>query len=108
MSLLGKNGFRRLGEVNVANSHYAAERMGELDAVKAPLFTGPFFGEFTVGYERRKASWIFSELAKRGVMAGYPLTEHFTQIGEAGSYCVTEVHSSADIGRLVDALGALV
>ncbi len=108
MSLLGKNGFRKLGEVNLANSHYAAERIGELNGVKAPLFTGPFFGEFTVGYERRKAPWIFSELAKRGVMAGYPLAEHFAQIGEAGSYCVTEVHSSEDIGRLVDALAEVI
>jgi len=108
MSLLGKNGFKKLGEVNLANSHYAAERIGGLHGVKAPLFTGPFFGEFTIGYERRKASWIFSELAKRGIMGGYPLAEHFTQIGEAGSFCVTEVHSSEDIGRLVDALGQVV
>ncbi len=108
MSLLGKNGFRKLGEVNLANSHYAAERISELNAVKAPRFSGPFFGEFTVGYERRKASWVFSELAKRGVMAGYPLGEHSSRIGEAGSYCVTEIHSSEDIGRLVDALGELI
>jgi glycine dehydrogenase subunit 1 len=108
MSLLGKNGFRKLGEVNLANSHYAAERISKLNGVRSPLFTGSFFGEFTVGYERRKASWIFSELAKRGVMGGYPLTEHFTQMGEAGSFCVTEVHSSEDIGRLVDALGEVV
>jgi glycine dehydrogenase subunit 1 len=108
MSLLGKNGFRKLGEVNLANSHYAAERIGELNGVKAPLFSGPFFGEFTVGYQRRKAAWVFSELAKRGVMAGYPLAEHFSQIGEAGSFCVTEVHSSEDIGRLVDALGEVI
>jgi len=108
MSLLGKNGFKKLGEVNLANSHYAAEKIGELNGVNAPLFEGPFFGEFTVGYERRKAPWIFSELAKRGVMGGYPLAEHFSQIGEAGSFCVTEVHSSEDIGRLVDALGEVV
>jgi glycine cleavage system P protein (glycine dehydrogenase) subunit 1 len=108
MSLLGKNGFRKLGEVNIANSHYAAERIGEIHGVKAPLFTGPFFGEFTVGYERRKASFVFAELAKRGVMAGYPLAEHFSRIGEAGSFCVTEVHTSEDIGRLVVALGEVV
>jgi glycine dehydrogenase subunit 1 len=108
MSLLGKNGFKKLGEVNLANSHYAAERLGKLNGVKAPLFSGPFFNEFTVGYERRKAPWIFSELAKRGLMAGYPLAEHFTQIGDAGSFCVTELHSSDDIGRLVDAVGELI
>ena len=108
MSMLGKNGFKKLGEVNIANSHYAAERLGELHGVRAPLFTGPFFGEFTIGYERRKAPWVFSELAKRGVMAGYPLSRHFSQIGEAGAYCVTEVHTSTDIERLVTALGEVV
>jgi glycine dehydrogenase subunit 1 len=108
MSLLGKNGFKKLGEVNLVNSHYAAEKIGKLHGVVAPLFTGPFFNEFTVGYERRKAPWIFSELAKRGIMAGYPLTQHFTQVGEAGSFCVTEVHSSEDIGRLESALGELI
>jgi hypothetical protein len=41
-------------------------------------------------------------------MAGHPLREHSSRIGEAGSYCVTEVHSSEDIGRLVDALGELI
>ena len=85
MALLGKNGFKKLGEVNLANSHYAAERIGELEHVKAPLFSGPFFGEFTVGYERRSAADVFAELAKRGVMAGYPLSRHSAQIGEAGA-----------------------
>ena len=108
MSLLGKNGFKKLGEVNLANSHYATERLGELKGVKAPLFTGPFFNEFTLGYERRKASEVFAGLAKKGVMGGYPLGPHAAKIGEAGAYCVTEVHSSEDIGRLVDALGELV
>jgi glycine dehydrogenase subunit 1 len=105
LALLGKNGFRKLGEVNVANSHYAAERIGELKEVTSPLFSGPFFGDFAVGYKRRKASEVFAELAKRGVMAGYPISRHSQQIGEAGAYCVTEVHSGEEIGRLVEALG---
>jgi glycine dehydrogenase subunit 1 len=105
LALLGKNGFRRLGEVNVTNSHYAAERIGELEQVTSPLLEGPFFGDFTVGYKRRKASEVFAEMAKRGVMAGYPLARHASQIGEAGAYCVTEVHSGEDIDRLVEALG---
>ena len=42
MSLLGKNGFRKLGEVNLANSHYAAERIGKLNGVKAPALQRAF------------------------------------------------------------------
>ncbi len=108
MSLLGKNGFKKLGEVNVANAHYAVEQVASLKSVKAPLFDGAFFGEFTIGYNRRDAAWVFAELAKRGVMAGYPLSRHANQIGQAGAYCVTEVHAGEDIARLVGALGGVV
>jgi len=104
LSLLGRNGFSHLGEVILANSHYAAERLGEVGGLKSPLFEGPFFKEFVVGYERAKAKDVYEKLGLRGIMAGYPLTRHFSGIGEAGGYCVTEVHSSDDIMRLEQAL----
>jgi glycine dehydrogenase subunit 1 len=103
LALLGKKGFKRLGEVILANSHYAAERIARIDGVKAPLFTGSFFKEFVAGY-RVSASKVFEELAKRGIFAGYPLSTHFKGIGEAGSYCITEVHTSSDIERLARTL----
>jgi glycine dehydrogenase subunit 1 len=108
LSLLGKGGFTRLGEVILGNSHYAAERIGELSGVKAPLFEGHFFKEFVVGYEHAKARDVHEKLGTKGIMAGYPLTPHFSGIGEAGGYCVTEVHSSEDISRLTAALKEVV
>jgi glycine dehydrogenase subunit 1 len=104
LSLLGKNGFTRLGEVILGNSHYAAERLAEVKGVRSPLFEGHFFKEFAVGYERARALDVYEKLGAKGIMAGYPLTKHFSGIGEAGGYCVTEVHSSEDISRLVQAL----
>ncbi|MBI3116189.1 MAG: aminomethyl-transferring glycine dehydrogenase subunit GcvPA [Thaumarchaeota archaeon] len=105
LSLLGKRGFRRLGEVIVENSHYAAERISRIPGCKAPLFSGPFFKEFAVGYGRKKASHVYTNLARKGVLAGYPISKDFG-VGEAGLYCVTEVHSSDDINRLVTAMRA--
>ena len=104
LALLGKNGFGRLGETILANSHYAAERLSELEGVRSPLFEGAFFKEFVVGYQRAHAKDVYENLAKKGILAGYPLTGHYPGIGEAGGYCVTEVHSSADISRLVSGL----
>jgi len=104
LAMLGRNGFRRLGEINIANSHYAAERIGEVEGAKAPLFTGQFFNDFVVGYSRRKAVEVRDRLAKRGIMAGHPLTSDFPGIGEAGAYSVTESHSAEEIDVLVDAL----
>jgi glycine dehydrogenase subunit 1 len=104
LSLLGKNGFARLGEVILANSHYAAEKIGEVPGVISPLFEGSFFKEFPVGYETANAEVVYEELGRKGIMASYPLSRHFSGIGEAGGYCVTEVHSSEDISRLTAAL----
>ena len=80
-----------------------------MDGVESPLFEGPFFKEFAVGYKSAKAEDVYERLARKGIMAGYPLTRRLPGIGEAGGYCVTEVHSSDDISRLVRRLegGAL-
>jgi glycine dehydrogenase subunit 1 len=104
LSLLGKDGFARLGEVILGNSHYAVEKIAEVDGVESPLFEGPFFKEFAVRYKRSKAEEVHRRLAQKGILGGYPLTRGFPGIGEAGGYCVTEVHSSDDILQLVGAL----
>jgi glycine dehydrogenase subunit 1 len=106
LSLLGKRGFERLGEVISENSHYAAERISRIPGYKAPLFSGPFFKEFTVGYGRKRASQIYARLAKKNIFAGYPISGDFEGVGEAGLYCVTEIHTSDDIEHLVAALRA--
>jgi glycine dehydrogenase subunit 1 len=104
LALLGKNGFGKLGETILANSHYAAEMLSEVDGAQTPLFEGAFFKEFVIGYKGAKASDVYERLARKGILAGYPLTQHFPGIGEAGGYCVTEVHSSEDVARLVSGL----
>jgi glycine dehydrogenase subunit 1 len=104
LSLLGKNGFSRLGEVIIGNSHYAAEMLGELSGVESPLFEGHFFKEFAVRYKDSSATDVHNRLAKKGILGGYPLTAEFPGIGEAGAYCVTEVHSSDDISQFVETL----
>ncbi len=104
LSLLGRIGFSKLGDVILGNSHYAAEKLEEVKGLRAPLFEGRFFKEFAVGYDRARSEDVFQKLAARGIMAGYPLNRHFSGIGEAGGYCVTEVHSSDDIATLTQAL----
>jgi glycine dehydrogenase subunit 1 len=100
LALLGKNGFRLLGESIVSNSHYAAKRISELDGASSPHFRGSFFKEFVVSYKKSKASAVFKKLAAKGIFAGYPLDRSFGLNKEAGAYCVTEVHTKADIERL--------
>ncbi len=104
LALLGKSGFRKLGESVISNSHYAAKRISGLGRVRSPCFSGSFFKEFTVSYRDSKASTVFRRLASKGVLAGYPVDKQYGLGEEAGLFCVTEVHTERDIGRLVEAL----
>jgi glycine dehydrogenase subunit 1 len=108
LSLLGREGFRKLGESIISNSHFAAKRLSKIRGVKSPHFVGSFFKEFVVSYESGKATSIHRNLAKAGVLAGYPVERSFGLKADAGLYCVTEVHTRADIERLADALEAAV
>lgn len=104
LSLLGKEGFRRLGEAVISNSHYAARRLSRVRGANSPHFRGAFFKEFVVSYDRNKASSVFSRLAKENVLAGYPVGKEFGLGVQAGLFCVTEVHTREDIERLASAL----
>jgi len=107
LSLLGKWGFRRLGEAVISNSHYAATRLSRVKGVKSPHFSGAFFKEFVVSYPDANAKAVYSRLSRKGVLAGYPVQKN-SGVGEAGLYCVTEVHTREDIERLAEALEGAV
>ena len=100
LSLLGKDGFRKLGEAVISNSHYAAKRISKVKGVSSPHLGGAFFKEFVVSYKRAKAESVFRRLAKKGVLAGHPVYGSLGLGVEAGLYCVTEVHNHEDIEKL--------
>ncbi len=104
LSLLGKEGFRRLGETIISNSHFAAKRLSRVKGVSSPHFAGSFFKEFVVSYTKAKAASVFRRLAESDVLGGYPIDRSFGLGIEAASFCVTEVHTRADIERLADVL----
>jgi glycine dehydrogenase subunit 1 len=104
LSLLGKEGFRKLGESIISNSHYAAKRLSRIRGVSSPHFRGSFFKEFVVSYDKANASTVFRRLAKRGVLGGYPVDKSFGLRAQAASFCVTEVHSREDVEKLAEAI----
>jgi glycine dehydrogenase subunit 1 len=104
LSLLGRSGFRSLGESVISNSHYAAKRLSKVKGVRSPHFAGSFFKEFVVSYKKGRASSVFRRMAKANVLAGYPLEKELGLGKEAGLFCVTEVHTRDDIERMARAL----
>jgi glycine dehydrogenase subunit 1 len=96
MSMLGPRGFAEVGELILQRSHYAAQRIAELPGVS--VRHSGFFKEFVVDFETKTVAEVNAALRERGIFGGGALAPR------AALYCVTEVHDSDDIDRLVEAL----
>lgn len=106
MALLGKHGFKKLGELIMYRSHYAAKKLNEIDGVKAPVFKSEFFKEFTVNFDGAgvKYETIHEELLKRDIHGGLYVGKWFPELGETALFCVTEMHDKNDIDKLVSSI----
>jgi glycine dehydrogenase subunit 1 len=106
MALMGPQGFRDIGEAILTRSHYAAGRLAELPGIDVRFGSG-FFKEFVVdlGATGQTVRELNRALLARGIFGGKDLSTSFPELGQSALFCVTEVHSQADIDRLVDALG---
>jgi glycine dehydrogenase subunit 1 len=106
MSLLGPKGFRELGELIMARSHYAAVRLAGIGGVRVP-WAGGFFKELVVDFSAscRTVAAINDDLRTRhAIFGGKDLSQEQPELGQTALYCVTEVHTKDDIDRLVGAL----
>jgi glycine dehydrogenase subunit 1 len=105
MSLMGPQGFRDIGRAIVSRSHYAARRIAELPGVRI-RWEGGFFKEFVVNFDGTGSSVaeVNRALLRRRIFGGKDLSSSHPELGQSALYCVTELHSLADLDRLVDAL----
>jgi glycine dehydrogenase subunit 1 len=106
MSLLGPQGIRELAQTIIEKSHYAIQRISKIKDLKVPLFNSSHFEEFTVNFDAtgKSVQEINKSLLDSGIIGGKDISREFPELGSAALFCVTEVHTQADIDRLVDAL----
>jgi glycine dehydrogenase subunit 1 len=105
LALMGPRGIRELGEVILQRAHYAARAIDALDGISVPRACG-IFKEFVVNFDGtgRTVAEVNDALLDRGIFGGIDLSRTFGDLGQSALYCVTEVHTQADIDRLVTAL----
>jgi glycine dehydrogenase subunit 1 len=101
MSLMGKQGMRKVAELCYHRAHYAAEQIAALPGYAVD--GGPFFKEFVVRCPRPVAA-INAALREQQIVGGYDLGADEPQLGDAMLLAVTEMNSRADIDTLVAAL----
>ena len=106
LALMGPQGMMEVGETIMARACYAARMLDRLPGVRAPVFRSAHFREFVVDFSGtgKTVSEINQGLLARGIFGGKDLSREFPELGQSALYCVTEVHTQADILRLVEAL----
>jgi glycine dehydrogenase subunit 1 len=106
LALLGPEGLRELGEGILQRAHYAASGLGAIDGVRAPALQGHFFKEFVVNFDGtpRTVAAVNAALLEEGIFGGHDLSRDFPELGQSALYCVTEIHSKADLDRMVAAV----
>lgn len=110
LALMGPHGMREIGEGIMQRSAYLAKRLNELKGVTAPVFSAPFFKEFVVSFDGtgKTVAQINKALLEHKIFGGKDLSKWYPSLGQSALYCVTEVHTQADLDALVDSLKEVV
>ncbi len=110
LALMGPQGMVEIGQGIMARARYAMMGLDQIEGVRAPLFAGPHFKEFAVNFDGtgRTVGEINQALLARGIFGGKDLSAEFPELGQSALYCVTEVHTQADLDRLARAIEEVV
>jgi glycine dehydrogenase subunit 1 len=105
LALMGPRGFIDIGNSIIQKSHYAIKLLSELKGVKV-LFGDHAFREFVVNFDGigKSVKSINNALLNYKIFGGKDILREFPELGNSSLYCVTEVHTTEDIHKLVHAL----
>jgi glycine dehydrogenase subunit 1 len=102
LSLMGKQGLRKVADLCYHKAHYAAARIDELKEYSL-WHKGPFFHEFAVACPR-SVKEINDELLRYDILGGYDLGQDHPELKNHMLIAITEVNSKEEIDDLVSAL----
>ena len=102
LALHGKQGLRKLAELNYAKALYARQQIAGLEGFEI-AFGGENFNEFVVRCHEPIAQ-LQQRLEQQGILPGIALKKDYPQFENGLLVCVTEQNSRAQIDRLIAAL----
>ena len=102
LSAMGKRGIQEVAHLNVQKSHYAQEKLCELDGF-ARKFAAPFFNEFVLQCNANPND-INKKLLEQKIIGGLPLEKFYPELQNCVLFCVTEMRTKEDIDTLCKAL----
>jgi glycine dehydrogenase subunit 1 len=110
LALMGPQGMVEIGQGIMQRVRYAIKKLNQVSGVKTLFPTTPHFKEFVVNFDEtgKTVKEINQALLERGIFGGKDLSAEFPSLGQSALYCVTEIHTQADIDRLVHAIQEVV
>jgi len=105
LSLLGKIGLEKVGNLCLSKAHYAASRIASIPGFTLK-FKGPFFKEFVVEGPAASRSLI-SRLTRKGIVPGIDLGRFGLGLRGSLMIAVTEKRTRQEIDLLVAELAAI-
>ncbi|MBD3240722.1 MAG: aminomethyl-transferring glycine dehydrogenase subunit GcvPA [Chitinivibrionales bacterium] len=102
MSLIGKEGLKRVAQLSFDKAHYAKERIRAIPNVEI-MEASPTFNEFTVRLPIDAGECV-GRMIDRGFAAGFPLGRYYPGMENYLLVAVTEKRTKYDIGRFAEAL----
>jgi glycine dehydrogenase subunit 1 len=103
LSLLGKSGFKQVANLCYQKAHYAAEQIADLPGYELAFPERPFFHEFVIKTPK-PADEIIHHLQEHWILAGYDLSQTYSEMQNHILVAVTEKISKYDIDEFVEAL----
>ena len=106
LSLMGPKGMTELGRHILQKSQYAMAMLSKLKGVKVPRFESSHFKEFVVDFSQtgKTVEQINKALLDENIFGGHDLGGLSKELDNCALYCVTEMHTKADIDKLVTVL----
>jgi glycine dehydrogenase subunit 1 len=106
LSLIGKQGLKSMAQLCVDKAHYAKERFKAIPGVKV-MDSSPTFNEFTVKLPIDAGECV-GRMIELGFAAGFPLGRYYKGLENYLLVAVTEKRTKYEIGRMVEAMEAVV
>ncbi|MCW5263010.1 aminomethyl-transferring glycine dehydrogenase subunit GcvPA [Verminephrobacter eiseniae] len=106
LASMGPQGMAELGEGILQRVAYARAQIAAIPGVRLAHPGSAHFKEFVVDFNAtgRSVATINALLREHAIFGGHDLSGLFPQLGQAGLYAFTELHSQADIDTLVQTL----
>lgn len=102
LTFAGGEGFREVALRNLQMAAYAKEKLGRVGKIR---FSAPTFNEFVLDLPK-EAEAVTQKLLDKKILAGIPVSRHYTGMAHSLLVCVTEMTRKSDIDRFVSELEA--